>query len=398
MRKFHQHRPSIYAFDPWQVVERDFKPEYNHRSETIFSLGNGYMGLRGTLEEGLPSHVPSTPGAYINGIYETEPIIYGEYMAKQPTHYQSMINITDWKGITILIGHEEFSMFQGTVEDYTRVFDLREGILRRELIWTSPKGKRIQISFERFISQANQHLAAQRCLVTPLNFSDQITIRSHVNGTVTNYHHLREQALEVLSTTHTNEGGLLVSQTKNSGITIACAVTHNTTPESPIMGSATNSSLDFLARFPAQAGQTYSMEKFVAISTSRETREEHLGTFVQRLAEKSSEEGYDQAKRAHVQFLEKFWEDTDMSIEGDPALQQGVRYNALQLLQSTGRDGKTNIAAKGLTGEYYEGHYFWDTETYIIPFFLYSQPELVRKLLEYRYNILDAARENARRM
>ena len=92
MRKFHQNRPSIYPFDPWQVVETEFHPEYNHRNESIFSLGNGYMGLRGTFEEGLPSHVPSTPGAYINGIYETEPIMYGEYMAKQ-AECQSMINV-----------------------------------------------------------------------------------------------------------------------------------------------------------------------------------------------------------------------------------------------------------------------------------------------------------------
>ena len=87
MRKFHQNRPSLYPFDPWQVVETEFKPSHNHQSEAIFSLGNGYMGMRGTFEEGLPGHIPSTPGIYINGIYETEPIIYGEYMAKQPTKY-----------------------------------------------------------------------------------------------------------------------------------------------------------------------------------------------------------------------------------------------------------------------------------------------------------------------
>lgn len=398
MRKFHRNRPSIYPFDPWQVVEKEFRPDFNHRNETIFALGNGYMGLRGTLEEGLPEHVPSTPGAYINGIYETEPIIYGEYMAKQPTDYQSMINITDWKGIKILIDHEEFSMFHGTVENYSRTLDLKEGTLRRELTWTSPNGKRMQIVFERFISQTEHHLALQRCQVTPLNFSGQVTIRSQIKGEVENYHHLRQRALEVLSTTHTNESGVVISKTKNSGISVACAVTHHTEPHTSIMGSATNTCLDFLARFSVQEGETYTLDKFVAITTSRETPDTEMESFVKNLAEKSAQHGYEQAKREHVQFLEAFWQDTDLKIEGDPALQQGVRYNALQLLQSTGRDGKTNIAAKGLTGEYYEGHYFWDTETYIIPFFLYSQPGLVRKLLEYRYNILDAARENAKRM
>lgn len=398
MRKFHQNRPSIYPFDPWQVVETKFKSAYNHQSESIFSLGNGYLGIRGTFEEGLPGHILSTPGAYINGIYETEPIVYGEYMARQPTEYQSMINVTDWKGLKILLDSEEFSMFSGTIEDYSRTLDLKEGVLRRELTWTSPKGRRLWISFERFISHANKHLALLRCSVSPLNFSGPITLRSHINGAVTNYHHLREPALEVISTTLTNETGVLMSRTKNSGLTIACAVTHRTTPATSIMGSASTTCLDFLVRFDAEEGQMVTMDKFVALSSSRETAEEHLGSFVERLALRSAQQGYELARQAHVDFLRKYWDDTDVEIKGDLALQQGMRFNALQLLQSTGRDGKTNIAAKGLSGEYYEGHYFWDTETYIIPFFLYSQPSLVRKLLEYRYSILDAARLNAKRM
>ena len=398
MRKFHQNRSAIYALHPWQVVETEFRPEYNHRSESIFALGNGYLGLRGTFEEGLPEEIPSTPGIYINGIYETEPIIYGEFMAKQPQEYQTMINVTDWKGLKILVEHEEFSMLQGELEAYSRVLDLKEGALRRELIWVSPTGKRTRFAFGRFISQVDKHLAYQRCSVTPLNWSGQLTMRSQVNGAVRNIHHLRERALDVLFTAHTNEGGTIVSKTRNSGIAVGCAVSHRTAPETSIMGSAGSESLNFLARFQVEPNQTYTLEKYVAMATSRDTAEEHLSGFVQRLAERSATRGYEQAKRAHVEYLAEFWEDADVEIEGDLALQQGVRFNALQLLQSTGRDGRTNIAAKGLSGEYYEGHYFWDTETYIIPFFLYSRPEIVRRLLEYRYSILDAARENAKRM
>lgn len=398
MRKFHQNRPSIYAFDPWQVVEAEFRPEFNHRSESIFALGNGYLGMRGTFEEGLPEHIPSTPGIYINGIYETEPIIYGEFMANQPQEYQTMINITDWQGIKILTQHEEFSMVQGKVEAYSRTLDLKEGVLRRELIWTSPSGRRTKIFFERFISQINKHVAYQRCSVTPLNWSGNLTIRSLVNGDVTNYHHLREKALDVVSTSHTNATGFILSRTRRSGFQIACAVAHRTTPETGMMGSASAASLDFAARFQAEEGQTYTLDKFVALSTNRDTDETQLQNFVDRLVKRSAEQGYEKGKRDQARFLAEFWETADVEINGDPALQQGVRFNALQLLQSTGRDGRTQIAAKGLSGEYYEGHYFWDTETYIVPFFLYSQPGLVRKLLEYRYRILDAARENAKRM
>lgn len=398
MRKFHQNRPSIYPFDPWQVVETEFDPAYNHRNETIFSLGNGYIGLRGTFEEGVPASIPSTPGTYINGIYETEPIVYGEYMAKQPTEYQTMVNVTDWKGLKILLDNEEFSMFNGTIEKYSRTLDLKDGVLRRQLTWTSPKGRSLEIEFERFVSQANRHLAFLRCSVTPLNFSGPITIRSHVNGAVSNYHHLTKPAFKVISTTLTNESGVLISRTGASELTVACAVTHRATPLTSIMGSASTTCLDFLARFEAKEGQKISLDKFVALSSSRESAEEQLGDFVERLVLRSAAQGYDRRRQHHVEFLKSYWNDTDVEIEGDVALQQGLRFNALQLLQSTGRDGKTNIAAKGLSGEHYEGHYFWDTETYIIPFFLYSQPGLVRKLLEYRYSILDAARLNAKRM
>ncbi len=398
MRKFHQNRPSIYPFDPWKVVETEFNPVYNHRNEAIFSLGNGYIGLRGTFEEGVPTSIPSTPGSYINGFYETEPIVYGEYMAKQPTEYQTMVNIMDWKGLKILLDTEEFSMFSGTIEHYSRTLDLKDGVLRRQLTWTSPKGHCLEIKFERFISQANRHLAFLRCSVTPLNFSGLNILRSHVNGAVTNHHHLTKPALKVISTTLTNESGMLVSRTANSEMSVACAVTHRATPLTSIMGFTSATCLDFLARFEAKEGQMIRLEKFVALSSSRETAEEQLGNFVERLVLRSAENGYEWGKQNHVAFLKSYWDDTDVEITGDVALQQGLRFNALQLLQSTGRDGKTNIAAKGLSGEYYEGHYFWDTETYINPFFLYSQPSLVRRLLEYRYSILDAARLNAKRM
>lgn len=398
MRKFHQNRQAIYPTDPWQVAEASFDPQFNHRNETIFSLGNGYMGLRGTLEEGVPDHIPSTPGIYLNGIYETEPIIYGEFMAAQPREYQSMINVTDWQGMQITIEGEQFSLFTGEVEAYKRTLDLKEGVLRRELIWISPKGKRAQINFERFVSQTNRHLALQRCKVTPLNFQGEVTISSQINGDVHNYHHLREQALEVLSVDLKNESGYIVSRTKNSKITIACGVTHKTNPKAAMISLATDTSLEFSAKFSVVMNQSYSMEKYVAMTSSRDTSPDHLDAFVYNLSKESAQRGYEREKADHVAFLDQYWEHTDVEIKGDPTLQQGLRFNALQLLQSTGRDGKTNIAAKGLSGEYYEGHYFWDTETYIVPFFLYSQPKLVRKLLEYRYSILDAARLNAQRM
>ena len=165
-----------------------------------------------------------------------------------------------------------------------------------------------------------------------------------------------------------------------------------------MQGRAEQEQLIFTAEYSLEQGESGSLEKYVAVTTSRETPAGDIAQFVLSHAQNLAQQGWDGLFAPHVEFMESYWADTDIQLEGDPALQQGLRFNAFHLLCSTGRDGLTNIAAKGLTGEYYEGHYFWDTETYIIPFFLYSQPDLVRKLLEYRYSILDAARENAARM
>ena len=132
-----------------------------------------------------------------------------------------------------------------SVEDYSRTLDLKEGVLEREFVWTSPKGRRLKIAFERFISHANQHLAFLRCSVTPLNFSGTITLRSTVDGAVRNYHHLREPALKIVSTKLTNESGVLISRTKNSGISVGCAVTHTAKPATSIMGSSSPHGLNF---------------------------------------------------------------------------------------------------------------------------------------------------------
>lgn len=398
MRAFHRNIRAIYPFEEWRVTETEFNPEYNHRSESIFAIGNGYMGMRGTFEEGLPSTVPSTPGIYINGIYETSPIIYGEYMAQQPQEYQTMINITDWRIINVDVEGESFSLVEGTVEHYQRVLDLRRGLLTREVTWVSPKGKRVEIIFERFISQTDKHLAVMRCTVRPLNFTGKVVLTSRVQGKVQNYHHLQAQVLHVYFSYAENESGCIISKTHRSGFHVGVGVSHKAPEATTVHGRAEGDELIFTAEFKLKEGESGQLEKYVTVTTSRETPQAEIQEFVVSHAKSRAQLGWDELFTSHVEFLESYWADTDIQLEGDPALQQGLRFNAFHLLCSTGRDGITNIAAKGLTGEFYEGHYFWDTETYIIPFFLYSQPQLVRKLLEYRYRILDPARENAARM
>ncbi|AZR72845.1 glycoside hydrolase [Anoxybacter fermentans] len=404
MRKYHQNKESIYPYHEWKIVEDEFRPEYNHRNETIFALGNGYIGLRGTFEEGYSGDPKTTtPGTYINGVYESEPIYYGEFIPKMPEVGQTMVNLADWKIIRLKVEDEWFDMLKGQLEEYQRVLDLKRGVLQRTLVWTSPKGRKIAVDIQRCISLTDQHRAVIKFSVTPLNFSGQLIFSSEVNGDVQNYHHLREKALKVVKTEVNEDQGLLIQETNNTKIAIAFAIDHcfkssakdfsfeceNITRENEI-------AIKYI--WYGKEGQSYQLEKYISFYTDLDVSREELETVVKREVSEAKKEGFEILLNKQYQFLKDYWNEVDVKIEGDLALQQGVRFNAFHLLQSCGRDGRTSIGAKGLTGEHYEGHYFWDTEIYVNPFFLYSQPEFVKKLLLYRYNILDKARAKAKLM
>lgn len=402
MRRHHRNKKSHYPTIDWKIIEKNFSSEHNHHSETIFSLGNGYIGLRGTYEEGYqPNQLKTTPGSYINGIYESEQIIYGEPVFGMPKTGQTMINLADWKIICLKIQDEIFSMLEGKLEFYERTLDLKEGKLIRKIIWESPKGRRVAITIIRLISLSEVHKAVIRYQVEPLNFSGKLSFSSEINGKVRNYHHLCDQALMVRETDVSSDMGYLLHETKNSKIAIAIAIQHRfVSSDSEFLfqskGLKNESSISILHEWAAKAGEKYQLDKYISFYTSNDWPKEKLKSHTLNEVRDACDKGFEYLLREQKKFLTDYWQEVDIKIVGDLALQQGVRFNAFQLLQSCGRDGKTGIGAKGLTGEFYEGHYFWDTEIYINPFFLYSKPELVKNLLLFRYNTLDCARERAK--
>ena len=394
----------LYEYENWKITEKEFKVETNHHNETIFSIGNGYMGLRGTLEEDYtgPSDT-STPGFYINGVYEKEDIIYGEFAPKQPQKYQTMINLMDWTTINLYIEGEKFNLLKGKTIDYKRVLDIKNGLLKRHLIWESKEGKKIEINIERLISFKYKHIGAIKYEITPLNFNGTVRIISSLKGDVENSHHLRDKSPLIIDNIGIDDQySYLLMSTKNSNISIGCNVYNKVSKiDNKLIRKEkiSDKNTDEIYDIKAEKDKTYTIEKFAALYTTNDERaKENILTNCYKEVEKVKEKGFDHLKTKQKEYLKDYWHYSDIKIEGDAALQQAFRYNALQILQSTGTDGKTNIAAKGLTGEYYEGHYFWDTETYIIPFFIYSHPEIAKQLLNYRYEILDSARDNAERM
>lgn len=393
----------------WRIVENEFNPENNFVNETLFATGNGYIGIRGNFEEGYAGpNGTGLEGIYINGFYDSEVIKYGEIAYGYAEKSQTMLNVTNSKIVKLYIENEEFDMLKGEILSYERSLDLKEGILRRNLIWKSPKGKEVKISIERLVSLKRKHITSIHYEVTPINFSGEIKIISALDGDVTNltteddprvgggFH---GRVLLVEDKKLENTAGILLQRTKNTKFLLACAMQNEITAENYTIDSFEEEfKINVVFNIKAEKDKAIKLDKYIAYTTSRDFEEKEVSIKAENEAFNALNDGLEKLKDEQKKYLDKFWHRTDVVIDGDDNLQQGIRFNMFHLLQSVGKDGKTNIAAKGLTGEGYEGHYFWDTEIYMFPFFLYTNPEISRKLMEYRYNILSKARERARKM
>lgn len=400
----------IYPDDEWKIIEEKFDLENNYRNETIFAIANGYLGMRGNFEEEYGGPIGTgLEGTYINGFYESEAINYPEAAYGFAEKSQTMLNVTNSKIIKLYIDNEEFNMFTGEITDYKRVLNLKEGTLRRSLIWCSSKGKKVQIDIKRLISFKNKHLAVISYEVTPLNFKGEITIISALDGDVTNLtvendprvgSGLHGRVLSVKELTLNGSFGIIVQNTKNSNLALACAMENciKTNNRYTVENITEKYKAKVLYKIEVEIGEKVRVDKFISYVTTNDIEDIKITQLAKETVTLGKLEGFEIILKGQISFLEDFWNRTDVEIKGDSAIQQGIRANMYHLLQSVGRDGKVNIAAKGLTGEGYEGHYFWDTETYVLPFFLYNNPQISRKLLEYRYGTLDKARERARQM
>lgn len=392
--------------DPWKIVEDRLEPETLADRESIFTLANGYLGLRGSLEE---MNFAWNRGTYLNGFYESRPIVYGEKAYGYPEHSQTILNVADGRKIILKIGEETFDLSKGKVLSWSREIDVREGILKRVVEWESPLENRIRVISERLVPLTRRHIAAMRYSVLPLNFSGTLRIRSSLDSKVSNLlaeddprtgSHLDARALIYSDGRPLDDGGELIARTGESNLTLACGVRHKLLEDA-------NGTMESLAEAgevgvwieaEVERGKSLTFDKILSYSY-RGTSEEAWNTrIMQNELNRAYDDGIDRLKKEEFDYLSSFWEHGDVRIDGDPELQQGIRFNLFQLLQSVGQNGTTSIAAKGLTGEGYEGHYFWDTEIYVLPLFIYTKPEIAQSLLEYRYSTLDEARLRAKEL
>ena len=401
----------IYPVEVWDITEQEFQKEDNYRNETTFALSNGYIGTRGTFEEAYPFDIDTgLEGNFVNGFYESEHIRYGEANFGSPLLSQSLLNLPNLKETRVLLDGELFSMKEGSVEEYKRTLHMKEGVLERTLVWTSPKGKKTKIRISRLVSFARKNIMVIRYEVTPLNYSGSIEFVSKLSADVEN--HTRKtnpivdygpfgRRLEKRNLWAKEDRLYYEGETIGSHLTMACGSAHTILSQKETVKADWKADMGELeaslsCTLEGTEGESIVLEKFICYTTQLDMPKEELEVFVTEELNRARQEGYSCLEERQKEYMESFWKIADVRIKGNEALQQGIHFNLFHIIQSAGRDGRTGMGAKGLSGEGYEGHYFWDTEMYVLPVLVYTEPEAARHLLDYRYSTLDQARSRAR--
>ncbi len=408
-----------FPVDPWRLVETEPDDTDLGLTETLFAIGNGYLGMRANPSEGRQAH---THGTYINGFHETWEIKHAEDAFAFAKTGQTIVNVPDAKLLKIYVDDEPLLLDEADLNGYERVVDFRTGVSHRELVWRTPGGKRVRVRSERVVSLEHRHLAVMHMEVTLLDQSAPIVISSqllnrqdgedeyHVTsaslGEGKDPRQARKFDRRVLvpklsehSDPDDPSGGQITLgyQCAQSGMTIAAGYRHvvNTACEYDVDTKIDDDLAKSVFTFDAHAGQTIHLTKFVVYHTSRGIPTRELADRCTRTLDRARGEGRDRIYADQRAWLDEFWASSDVEIGGDPAAQQAVRWNLFQLAQASARTHEQGIAAKAVTGGGYDGHYFWDTEVYVLPFLAYTNPEAARKLLRFRFHMLDAARRRA---
>lgn len=402
---------TVYPYDPWRIVEKRFTPRFLEQAETIFTLSNGYLGMRGCCEEGTPAF---ENGTYINGFYESWPVCQAEQAPGLATHGQTIVNVIDAKVVKLTVDGEPFALPDVELLGFERVLDMRAGTLDRKVLWKTSSGKRVSVESRRLVSYERRHLAALVYEVRVEDAGALVVVSSEMNhdegrrlrsGDPRLQHLFKRRVLAPCF--HARRGWRVVLgyRTEKSGLSLACGMDHLIEAEVPVeaRGECREHEGKIVFSCLAEAGSPIRITKFVAYHTGAESDFEALRVRARRTLNRAGKAGFGVLLAEQRRHLDDFWRRADVGIEGDNGLrprveelQQALRFNLFQIFQATHRTGNSGVPAKGLTGQAYDGHYFWDTETYVLPFLVHTSPHLARNLLDFRYRMLDMARRRAR--
>jgi alpha,alpha-trehalose phosphorylase len=405
-----------FPVDPWALVETGYRAHDAGVTETLFAVGNGYLGMRGTPEEGRPSYAH---GTFVNGFHETWPIRHAEAAFGFARTGQTIVNAPDTTTLKLYIDDEPLTFGTADLEHYERRLDFRDGVLRRQLIWRTPSGKRVRIDSSRMVSMTQRHLAIFTLEVELLSGDAPVVVSSQIlnrQDGVDEYRMPKSatgepvdprkaaafggRVLQPRMSYATPDRMLLGYQCAHSGMTIAVAADHvlETVDDHEVVQRSDDDQAKMVFRVDATQGNVVRLTKVVSYHTSRGVPVRELADRCDRTLDRAARHGRDHYLDDQRRWYADFWTAADVEIPGHPAIQQAVRYNLFSLAQASARTDGIGVPAKGVTGSGYEGHFFWDTEIYVIPFLTYTQPEVARNVLHFRSVMLPAARERAREM
>ena len=392
-----------FKVEEWSVRETKLHFDVLAQTESIFALSNGHIGLRGNLDEGEPHGLP---GSYLNSVYELHLLPYAESAYGNPESGQTIINITNGKLIRLNVEDEPFDIRYGTTHSHVRELDLKNGVLRRSVHWTSPAGQTVKVTSTRLVSFTQRVIAAINYEVEPVDAPMRLVLQSElvaneeINSKQDDPRASTIVTKKLVSEENHAKGtlGLLVHHTQDSGLRIGAAMDHEVQgPEHMTVDCDSSSDIARLTiTAQVKPGEKIRLTKYIAYGWSSLRSRPAIHDQVIAALSAARMTGWEGLLAEQRDYLDTFWRHADVEIEGDPEIQQAVRFALFHVLQAGARGERRPIPAKGLTGPGYDGHTFWDTEIFVLPVLTFTQPSAVADALYWRYSILDQARERAR--
>ena len=394
-----------FAVEPWAVRECGLHLAAIGQSESVFALANGHIGLRGNLDEGDPH---ALPGSYLNSFYELRPLPYAEGGYGYPESGQTIINVTNGKLIRLLVDDEPLDVRYGHLRSHERMLDLRAGTLRRRMEWVSPTGTAVRVHSQRMVSLAQRAVAAINYEVEPVDSPVLLVLQSELfaneqlpatTGDPRVAAVLSEPLVAELHWAG-DAAATLLHSTRQSKLRMAAAMDHDVT--GPGHTEIRSSAIEHVARTTVicrlQPGERLQVVKYLAYGWSSRRSIPALNDQVRAALAAARYTGWDGLAAEQRRYLDDFWASADVEIDGNPQLQQAVRFASFHVLQAGARAEGRGIAAKGLTGPGYDGHTFWDTETFVLPMLSHTVPGAAADALRWRQQTLPLAVERARQL
>jgi alpha,alpha-trehalose phosphorylase len=391
-----------FTVEPWNLRETHLDLDILSQTESVFALANGHLGWRANLDEGEPRGLP---GSYLNGVYEVRPLPYAEAAYGLPESGQEIINVTDGKVIRLFVDDEPFDVRYGKLNKHERLLDFRAGVLNRQAEWISPAGQTVRVSSVRLVSFTQRAIGAISYEVEPVGGRARIAVQSELianeqspsvvgdpraaaaleNPLVDEFYNHDETAVV---TTHT---------TRRSGLRIGAVMDHHIESDAEVHTESRAFGEGGLVTATAvlQPGQKLRVIKFVGYGWSAERSMEAVRDQVYAAVSAARQSGWDGLLAEQRAYLDDFWHGADVEIDGDTEVQQAVRFALFHVLQAGARAETRAIAAKGLTGPGYDGHAFWDTETFVLPVLNLTAPDAAANALRWRHSTLQLACDRA---